>query len=234
MYLRAARFEFLREGREVLVQMVEGFPLGFRGGLASRLPILERRSGFVARRLVLAQGRLNELPMAQVVRKLPRVRFELAGEGCHDCASTSARSIVFSFLPWRSSNPWSCIRQLESFETMYSAPVSSAEAHLTSPIAVEIMGNFAANVRPKPEQISASFISMSWSSRTFANNSRAGRLLPSSRKPWQPSWNVTLAGKRAPRSVMPSLLTRKSENSQPFFARALAAAASSVPATSSA
>ncbi len=36
------------------------------------------------------------------------------------------------------------------------------EAHLTSPIAVEIIGNLTAKVPPKPQQVSASFISTSF------------------------------------------------------------------------
>ena len=80
-----------------------------------------------------------------------------------------------------------CIRQLESFDTMYSAPVSKADAHLTSPIAVEIIGNLAAKVPPKPQQTSASFISTSSRPFTFARSARGGFLFPNSRKPWQPS-----------------------------------------------
>ena len=60
--------------------------------------------------------------------------------------------MVLSFSFFRESKPCKCIRQLESFETRKSASVSNADAHLTSPIAVEIIGNFTAKVPPKPQQ----------------------------------------------------------------------------------
>ena len=103
--------------------------------------------------------------------------------------------------------PSRCIRQLESFDTMNSAPVSKAEAHFTSAMAVEIIGNFVAKAPPKPQQVSASCISTNSSPRTWRNNSRAGFLFPSSLKPWHPSWKVILAGNFAPRSVTPSFVT---------------------------
>ena len=132
-----------------------------------------------------------------------------------------------------SAKPWICIRQLESHETMYSALVSNAEVHFTSPIAVEMAGNLAEKVPPKPQQVSAAFISINSKPWTLANNSRGGRLLFNSRKPWQPSWNVTLCGNFAPRSVTPSLLTKKLENSQHFGASSRAACSCFVPANSS-
>src|SRR5262249_32188530 len=118
-----------------------------------------------------------------IVCESPCLSLELIGKRFHDCASTSAKWIVLTLLPWRDSRPCTCIRQLESFETIYSAPVSKAEAHLTSPIAVEIIGNLAAKVPPNPQQTSASFISTSSRPLTLPKSSRAGRLLPSSRKP---------------------------------------------------
>jgi hypothetical protein len=86
------------------------------------------------------------------------------------------------------------MRQLESFEMTRSAPVSRIDAHLTSPIAVEISGNFTENVPPNPQHVSASFISMSSNPRTCFKSSRGSRLIPISRSPWHPSWNVAFAG----------------------------------------
>src|SRR6516162_9419885 len=67
-------------------------------------------------------------------------------------ARISARWIVLSFSFFRESSPCRCIKQLESLETMKSASVSRADAHLTSPIAVEIIGNFTAKAPPRPQQ----------------------------------------------------------------------------------
>ena len=84
-----------------------------------------------------------------------------------------------------------------------------AEAHLTSPIAVEIIGicrkrsaEASADLRVLHDQFQvAHFMS-----------TRAGLLLPSSRV-LTAVVKGDFAGNRAPRSVIPSLETRKSENS---------------------
>src|SRR4029077_13442309 len=119
-----ACFEVARELREVLVQMVDGLPLGFGGCLARRRPILEGGFGFLPHDFVFAERGLNEVAVPEIARELPRVRFEVVSGGLHERARTSARWMVLSLLPCRSSRPWRCIRQLESFETIYSAPVS--------------------------------------------------------------------------------------------------------------
>jgi hypothetical protein len=67
--------------------------------------------------------------------------------------------------------------------TKKSAPVSNAEAHLASPIAVEIIGNFTAKVPPKPQQDVWSSISTRVNSLTCRNSCRGCCFKRSSRKP---------------------------------------------------
>ena len=45
---------------EMLVEVVDGLPFRFGGGLARGLPVLERRLAFVAGDFVIAQGRADE------------------------------------------------------------------------------------------------------------------------------------------------------------------------------
>ena len=79
----AARFEFGREFDEMLVEVIDGFPLRFGGGLPRGRPVLERRLAFVAGDFVIAQCRANELAMAQIARHALRLFLELCGKGAH-------------------------------------------------------------------------------------------------------------------------------------------------------
>ena len=70
-----------------------------------------------------------------------------------DASEDLGKVDCFHFFFSRLRSPCRCIKQLESFDTRYSAPVSNAEANLDSPIAVEIIGNFTQKVPPKPQQV---------------------------------------------------------------------------------
>ena len=105
VHLGAAGFQFVGEGGEILVEMVDGIPFGLGSGLAGGLPVLKSSFGFVARGFVFAEGSLDKLAMTEVVSELMGARFELLRESFHDCASTSAKWMVFNLLPWRSRSP---------------------------------------------------------------------------------------------------------------------------------
>ena len=84
-------------------------------------------------------------------------------------ASTSARCRLRSFLPL----PLAVQSILEFASGNYYRLTRcnprrflGAFAHLTSPIAVEMLGILAANVPPNPQHVSVPFISMSSRSRT--------------------------------------------------------------------
>src|SRR5271170_1743509 len=79
----------------------------------------------------------------------------------HREANTSARWSVRMGSPARSMTPWSCIRQLESMETMVDAPVFWMESILVRAMAPETSGNLTENVPPKPQHSSATSISAS-------------------------------------------------------------------------
>jgi hypothetical protein len=59
IYLSAATRQLVGELDQVGVEVVDGFPFGFGGGLARALPVLEGALGFVSSRFVLAQGGLD-------------------------------------------------------------------------------------------------------------------------------------------------------------------------------
>ena len=77
MHLGAVRLQFGRERDEMLVQMVDRFPLGFRRRLPRRFPALEGRLAFVPHRFIAAQRRADDLPVTQVARLLRGLRLEL-------------------------------------------------------------------------------------------------------------------------------------------------------------
>src|SRR6266853_2753358 len=125
MNFRSSRLNFFNEFEEIFVEMIDGFPFGFGRSLPRGLPILKCGFRFIANDFVFSKRGLNDLAMSQIVSKSRRLLLELFGEFFHDCASTSAKWIVLTLLPWRDSRPWTCIKPLESFETIYSAPVSN-------------------------------------------------------------------------------------------------------------
>ena len=65
-------------------------------------------------------------------------------------------------------------------------PLALMFAHFSSTIAVEISPYLTANVPPKPQQCSQSFISVT-ATPTCASNARGWDLTPSSRNPEQES-----------------------------------------------
>ena len=101
---------------EISVEMVDGFPFDFSGQVARARPVLKAAFAFVALGVVSGKRRLDEFAMAQVRRVAARRFVEFSGVNVHVCASTSARCIVLTGLPCRSSTPRICIRQLESLE----------------------------------------------------------------------------------------------------------------------
>src|SRR5262245_13837312 len=104
-------------------------------------------------------------------------------------ASTSATCSTFVLVsPRRRRRPSMLSRQPRSPRTTASAPLAAILAHLRSAIWVEISPNFTAKVPPKPQQVSASFISFSASPGTRASRARGCALTPSSRRPEQESW----------------------------------------------
>src|SRR5262249_33830156 len=91
VHLRAARGEFVGEGFQMTRKVPEGGAFCFRGGCASRLPVL--KAGFVsgAHRFVFAKRGADQAAMTQILRDA----FGLFGEGLsesfHADARTSAR-----------------------------------------------------------------------------------------------------------------------------------------------
>ena len=70
----AARFKLAGQGDQVFIQMIDGLPLGFRGGLAGGFPALERALAPVAGGFIAAQRRADELPVRQVAGDLAVAR----------------------------------------------------------------------------------------------------------------------------------------------------------------
>ena len=118
MDLGAARLHLVGEFGEIGVEVVDGVPLRLRGRLAGRLPIVEGGLLPVARGLVFAQRGLDQPAMAQVAGDDPGLGEEILDVRGHRCARISARWRVLIGLPWRLSRPCTCMRQLESFDTM--------------------------------------------------------------------------------------------------------------------
>lgn len=63
----ATGFEFVGEFREILVEVVDGFPLGLGGGLAGGLPITEGGLLLIARHFVFPERGLDEAAMTEVL-----------------------------------------------------------------------------------------------------------------------------------------------------------------------
>ncbi len=99
MHFRSARFNFRGELFEIFVQMIDGFPFYFGGQLACALPVLKRHLALVARQLVMAQRRADDLAMAQIARHHPGLLHKLGGIRAHRWLSTSARWMVFIGFP---------------------------------------------------------------------------------------------------------------------------------------
>src|SRR5690242_3550064 len=118
MHPRPTRFNFFDEFEKIFIQMIDGFPFGLRCRLSRGLPILERSFGFIANDLIFSKRCLDDLAMAQIARQPRCLLLELFGETFHDCARTSAKWIVLTLLLCRESRPCTCMRQLESLETM--------------------------------------------------------------------------------------------------------------------
>src|SRR5258706_1258694 len=98
--------------------------------------------------------------------------------------STSATCRTWVLVsPRRRKRPSMLSMQPRSPSTIASAPVASALSHLLSASRVEIAPNLTAKVPPKPQHVSASFISLSLSPATFASSARGCVLIPISRSP---------------------------------------------------
>src|SRR5215210_2994306 len=129
--------------------------------------------------------------------------------------------------PVRRSLPPRCIRQLESQETIVSAPLFSRAAIFSSAIAVDTSGILTENMPPNPQHNSSLSHSTSSRPETPFSRSRGSSKIPSSRRWWQPVWKTARPAWLAPRSFTPSTLTMKSENSLTRRPRASARSRSS-------
>ena len=133
----------------------------------------------------------------------------IGGPGLRQCGACLMR------LPWRSRRPWICMRQLESFETMKSACGLGGGSALDlahgggdgGELGGEGAAEAAAGLRVahldefEPLDV-----------REEACAAAASPSAPAGRGIRRGKW--PLPGNRAPTSVTPSFVTRKSENSQ--------------------
>jgi hypothetical protein len=67
----------------MLIEVVDGFPLGFGGGLARGFPALERTFAPVAGGFIPTQRRADELTMSQVTCLRRGANFEIGNERAH-------------------------------------------------------------------------------------------------------------------------------------------------------
>ncbi|KGD25734.1 hypothetical protein DO72_5727 [Burkholderia pseudomallei] len=125
---------------------------------------------------------------------------------CATCSTRVSRS------PVRRSRPSMFSMQPRSPSTTAPAPVARTFAHFSSTIAVEMSPYFTANVPPKPQQCSQSFISATATPRC-ASSARGCAFTPSSRRPEHESWYVTGPLNAPGSSVTRATLTRKSVSS---------------------
>lgn len=107
MHLRAARFELVRELREILVEVVNRVPLDLRRSLTRILPALKFRLLGVSRGFIFFQPGLNQCAMAQIARDPCSVILKLAREGVSYADQHLREVDGFNLLalPWRSSSP---------------------------------------------------------------------------------------------------------------------------------
>src|ERR1035437_577998 len=99
--------------------------------------------------LAQAAGRGLPPPPPSILREAHPCLSVFSRGGNYWWFKTSARLIVLVGLPWRDSKPWMCIRQLESLETMYSAPVSAGAADFTFPPPAGGTGKYLAASQPR-------------------------------------------------------------------------------------
>src|SRR3546814_7326953 len=90
--------------------------------------------------------------------------------------------------PRRCSLPAMFIRQPRSPASRVSAPLARMKSALAVTILLEISGYFTQKVPPKPQQTSASVISVSSTPGMDCSRRRGCAFTPSSRRPEQESW----------------------------------------------
>src|ERR671912_2967543 len=113
--------------------------------------------------------------------------------------------------PVRRSLPPRCIRQLESQDTIVSAPLFFRAAIFSSAIAVETSGIFTENMPPNPQHNSSFSRSRSSRPETPFRRSRGSFETPSSRRWWQPVWKTARPAWLGPPPLLPRDVTPQSE-----------------------